>query len=203
MLWLVLAVALSAWLFLSSERQVVLAGHDSVLRPTLSGKAVIHTGPVLPDVRLDVGGPIGVDVTLGKTELRSMDELFERYAVLGSAPDGQRAVVVEQVESMLVAAVLRGAAISLAIVTGGILLWRLPGSQRRADLRRRIKESARTRHGLTTVGIGVVTVAVLAVAVWQPWGESGAPGADQEAGPVAGEWTPLADFLGAAIPVPE
>jgi hypothetical protein len=202
-LWLVLAVVLSAWLFLSSERQVVLAGHDSVLRPTLSGKAVIHTGPVLPDVRLNVGGPVGVDVTLGKTELRSMDELFERYAVLGSAPDGQRAVVVEQVESMLVAAVLRGAAISLVIVAGGVVLWWLPGSQRRADLRRHVKEAARTRHGLTTAGFGVVTAAVLAAAVWQPWGEAGAPAADKEAGPVAGDWTPLTDFLGAAIPVPE
>ena len=203
MLWLALAAGASAWLFLSSERQVVLAGHDSVLRPTLSGKAIIHTGPVLPDVRLDVSGPVGVDVTLGKTELRSMDELFERYAVLGSAPDGQRAVVVEQVESMLVAAVVRGAAISLAVVGGGVLLWSLLGSQRRADLRRRVRENGRTRHGLTTAGVGVVTVTVFAVAVWQPWGEPGAPAADKEAGPVAGDWTPLADFLGPEIPVPD
>ncbi|OIJ24928.1 metallophosphoesterase [Nocardioides luteus] len=203
MLWLVLTVGSSALLFLSSERPVVLAGHDSVLRPTLSGKAIIHTGPVLPDVRLDVEGPIGVDVTLGKTELRSMDELFERYAVLGSAPDGQRAVVVEQVESMLVAAVIRGAAISLAIVAGGVLLWWLPGAQRRADLRRRVAEAARTRHGLTTAGVGAVTVAVLAVAVWQPWGASGAPAADKRSEPVAGDWTPLARFLGTEIPVPD
>jgi hypothetical protein len=201
-LWLALTVGLSTWLFLSSERQVVLAGHDSVLRPTLTGKAVVHTGPVLPDVRLDIGGPVGVDVTLGKTELRSMDELFQRYAVLGSAPDGQRAVVVEQIESMLVAAVLRGAAVSLAIVAGGVLLWWLPGSERRADLRRRTTQAARTRHGLTTAGVGVVTVAVLAVAVWQPWGEPGAPASDKEAGPVAGDWTLLADFLGPEIPVP-
>ncbi len=203
MLWLALTVGSSAWLFLSSERQVVLAGHDSVLRPTLSGKAIIHTGPVLPDVRLDVGGPIGVDVILGKTELRSMDELFERYAVLGSAPDGQRAVVVEQVESMFVAAVIRGAAISLAIVAGGVLLWWLPGSRRRADLRRRMVEAARTRHGLTTAGVGAVTVAVLAVAVWQPWGASSSPAACKEAEPVAGDWTPLSRFLGPEIPVPD
>lgn len=198
-----LAVAVSAWLFLSSERQVVLAGHDSVLRPTLSGKAIIHTGPVLPDVRLDVAGPVGVDVTLGKTELRSMDELFERYAVLGSAPDGQRAVVLEQVESMLTAAVIRGAAVSLAIVAGGVLLWWLPGAERCAELRRRTTEAVRTRHGLATAGVGVVTVAVLAVAVWQPWGESPAPAADSRPEPVAGDWTPLADFLGREIPVPE
>ncbi|MGH3350051.1 MAG: metallophosphoesterase [Nocardioides sp.] len=191
------------WLFLSSERQVVLAGHDSVLRPTLTGKAIIHTGPVLPDVRLDVSGPVGVDVTLGKTELNSMDELFERYAVLGSAPDGQRAVVVEQVESMLVAAAVRGAAASLAIVAGGVLVWWLPGSRRRADLVGRVKESARTRHGLTTAGVGVVTVAVLVAAVWQPWGEPGPPAADKEAGPVAGDWTPLSDFLGPEIPLPD
>ncbi|MDR7312227.1 hypothetical protein J2S40_003285 [Nocardioides luteus] len=203
MLWLVLAVAASTWLFLSSERQVVLAGHDAVLRPTMSGKAIIHTGPVLPDVRLDIGGRIGVDVTLGKTELRSMDELFERYAVLGSAPDGQRAVVVEQIESMLVAAVVRGAAVSLAVVTGGVLLWWLPGSQRRADLGRRLKEAVRTRHGLATAGAGVVTVAVVTAAIWQPWGEAGAPRTDKEAGPVAGAWTPLADFLGPEIPVPD
>ncbi|NYI79496.1 hypothetical protein BJ988_004144 [Nocardioides panzhihuensis] len=202
-MWLVLAAVVSTWLFLSSERQVVLAGHDSVLRPTLSGKAIIHTGPVLPDVRLDVGGPVGVDVTLGKTELRSMDELFERYAVLGSAPDGQRAVVVEMVESMLVAAVLRGAAISLTIVAGVVLIWRLPGSSRRADLRRQLSAATRTRHGLTAAGVGAVTVSLLAVAVWQPWGESIAPASDKEAGPVSGDWTLLADFLGPEIPVPD
>nr|WP_260174018.1 metallophosphoesterase [Nocardioides albus] len=200
---MVLAALVSTWLFLSSERQVVLAGHDSVLSPTLSGKAIIHTGPVLPDVRLDVGGPVGVDVTLGKTELRSMDELFERYAVLGSAPDGQRAVVVEQVESMLVAAVLRGGAISLTVVAGVVLLWWLPGTSRRVDLRRRMAGATRTRRGLATAGVGVVTVSLLAVAVWQPWGESVAPAADKEAGPVSGDWTPLADFLGPEIPVPD
>ncbi|TQL67028.1 hypothetical protein FB381_0899 [Nocardioides albertanoniae] len=198
-----LAVGVSAWLFLSSERQMVLAGHDSTLRPTLSGKAIIHTGPVLPDVRLDVSGPVGVDVTLGKTELHSMDELFERYAVLGSAPDGQRAVVVEQVESMLVAAAVRGAAVSLVIVAGGVLLWRLPGPRRRADLLRLAKGRVRTRRGLATAGVGVVAVAVVAVAVWQPWNEPEAPAADRDAALVAGRWTPLGDFLGPEIPLPD
>lgn len=197
-----LAVATSAGLFLSSERQVVLAGHDSVLHPTLSGKAVIHTGPVLPDVRLDVAGPVGVDVTLGKTELRSMDELFERYAVLGSAPDGQRAVVVEQVESMLAAAVLRGAAISLVIVGGIVLLWRLPGPGRRADLREQVASAARTRRGLVTAVVGVTAASLLTVAIWQPWGEPAPPATDKEAGPVTGDWTSLAAFLGPEIPVP-
>ena len=51
-----LVVAVS--LFLNSSRTVVLVGHDTVVRPTMSRDALVRTGPLLPDLRIrDVGSP--------------------------------------------------------------------------------------------------------------------------------------------------
>ena len=65
-----LAVAVS--LFLNSSRTVVLVGHDTVVRPTLARDAVVETGPLLPDLRFRDVGPLGVTLTLGKTEVVSL-----------------------------------------------------------------------------------------------------------------------------------
>jgi hypothetical protein len=87
--WLVVSLVAATALFLGSSRTVVLASHDATLRPTLDGYVVLHTGPVLPDLRLDSGSTIGVDVILGKTNAETTEELVDRYAFLASHPEGQ------------------------------------------------------------------------------------------------------------------
>ena len=48
--------------------------------------AVVQTGPLLPDLRFRDVGPVGVTLTLGKTEVGSIEELVERYAFIASDP---------------------------------------------------------------------------------------------------------------------
>src|SRR5687768_13738765 len=66
--WLLLTAVLTLVVFLHSSRTTTLASHDAVIRPDLGGKVVLRTGPVLPDIRVDSGSRIGVEVTLGKTD---------------------------------------------------------------------------------------------------------------------------------------
>ena len=57
---------MTAVLFFSGTRSVELASHDAVVQPTLTGAAVLETGPVLPDVRIKGTGLLGVDIRLQK-----------------------------------------------------------------------------------------------------------------------------------------
>ena len=120
--WSPSAVALA--LFLNSSRTIVLASHDALVRPTLDGYVVLHTGPILPDFRVDSGTPIGVDVTLGKTNATSTQELLQRYAYIASQPEGQIAKVQRSIVGMAAAAALRGAVLGLVPVA----IWLAAGS---------------------------------------------------------------------------
>lgn len=182
--WLVVSLIAATTLFLGSSRTVVLASHDATLRPTLDGYVVLHTGPVLPDLRLDSGSTVGVDVVLGKTNAKTTEELVDRYAFLGSQPEGQIAKVRRSLVDMAVAAALRGGALGLLPV----IVWIVIGPARRRDLVSR----ARSRRG----GAFVVVLAVVAAALWQPWrGQD--PTTDD-----ARSWATLADYLGPGVPVP-
>ncbi|CUR55485.1 Metallophosphoesterase [metagenome] len=191
--WLRLLAALAAWavvtllvalpLFLSSDREVVLASHESVVRPTFAGEIVVHTGPVLPDVRRASGGVLGVDVTLGKTEARTTGELVERYAFIASQPESQVAIVRDAVLDMAFSALLRGglvAALPLAV-------WLLLGRRRRREL----GAWARGPRLVPVVGV----TALVGLLWWQPWHVRG-PVDDQG-------WQSLASFLGPSVPLPE
>lgn len=186
--WLLLAVVIGSALFLTSHRSIVLASHDAVLRPDLSGRVELNTGPVLPDLRTNAGGRIGVRVDLGKTEARTADELIQRYAVIAAGPDGQVAKIHQAVRDMAVAAAIRGAA--FAVIP--MVLWWAIGAERRRELARR----ARSRRGL----LALLVLVVLVVAVWQPWRPWQS---DEPTGADRGEWTPLADYLGSAVPLPD
>ena len=179
------AVTAGLLVFVSSSRDVVVASHDAVVRPDFSGAAVLHTGPVLPDVRVDTGSPVGVDVRLGKTDASSIDDLVQRYALLASQPDGQVEKLTDTVQRMALDAALRGAVIGLLPVG----VWVLVGPVRRRELAAR----AGRRH----LVVGVVAAAVLVVAVLQPWA--------QDDDPVEGgeDWESLATFLGPGVPVPD
>jgi len=183
-IWLALGVLCGIAFFLQSGRSVVLASHDATVRPTLTGYVEAHTGPVLPDVRFPSGGRIGVDVYLGKTEAVSTEALIERYAVIASQPEGQRAKVQTALTDMAVAAGLRGAAV--ALVPMG--LWFLLGRRRRTELGHRL---------CSPVILGVGALAFIgAVLVWEPWDR---PDPTLEA---EQDWQTLADFVGQEVPLP-
>ncbi len=183
--WAVVAVAAGMALFLNSSRTVVLASHDAVMRPTLDGYVVLRTGPVLPDLRISSGGTVGVDVQLGKTNAETTEELVQRYAYIGSQPEGQIAKIRGSLRDMAVAAALRGAALGLLPVG----VWLLIGPARR----RQVWAAARSRRGAA----GAVVLALVVVAIWQPWRGRETTSDDERT------WTALPDYLGPDVPVPE
>ena len=181
--WLLLSVGLAVVLFLGSSRTLVVASHQAVVSPSLSGQIVLHTGAVLPDLRLPTGRALGVDVVLGKTQAASTQELVQRYAFIGSHPDGQVAAVEAAVWDMWISAALRGALLG-AVPIG---VWLLIGRARRVELAR----SVRSPRGIVVVsGVGVLSLLLLL----QPWHRAGAGAEDVTA------WTPLAEFAGTSLP---
>ena len=185
--WLVVAVVTGISVFLNQERNVVVASHDAVLKPTFSGEVVVRTGPVLPDVRMDSGRWLGVDIQLGKTNAESIGELVQRYAVMAGQPEGSIAKVRLAVADMALDAAIRGAVAGLIPVA----VWLLVGRERRRQLWGMVGR----RHAVAAgVVLGVVVSGVL---VWEPWSESEAPRAEEQ------NWLPLPAFLGPSVPVPD
>ncbi|ANH38288.1 hypothetical protein I601_1857 [Nocardioides dokdonensis FR1436] len=190
--WLGGSLLATGFLFLSSEREVSLASHDSVVRPTLSGQVELRTGPVLPDLRISarppLGLPIGISVQLGKTEAASTGELAQRYALIASAPEGPEAKLRSAIVDMALDALLRG----LVIGAVPVLVWVLLGQRRRRELLRRLP----TPYG----ALVALLVLAMALGLWQPWtpADDAVAAAEDER-----EWVPLADFVGPGVPLPE
>ena len=179
-----LGVGVAVSLFLTSSRTVVLVGHDTVVRPTLAKDAVVETGPLLPDFRFRDVGPLGVTLTLGKTEVGSIEELVERYALIAGDPRAPIEKVQDVVLDMAVSAALRGLGVGLVPVAFFLLL----GRHRRGELFRGV----RTRQGLVALPL----LMVLPVLVWQPW-ES-----DEETQEEQGSWQTLAELAGPDVVLP-
>ncbi len=177
-----LTVAVS--LFLSGSRTIVLVGHDTVVRPTLSGDAVIQTGPLLPDFRLRDVGPVGVNLTLGKTEVSSVDELVDRYAFIASDPTPQVEKVQVAMRDLAVSAALRGLGVGLL----PIAVFLLVGPHRRGELFRGV----RSRQGF----LALVLLLILPVLIWQPWESREATQEEQ------GTWQTLAEVVGPGVVLP-
>jgi predicted phosphodiesterase len=185
--WAVTALVVGLTLFLNAHRTTVLAGHDAVVQPSLDGNVVLATGPVLPDVRLDVPGVLGVRIVLGKTDATSSEELFERYALIASNSEAQIAKVRGLVVEMALASALRGAAVGAIPVLAFLIL----GASRRRDL----LEGVRGLHARPLLGAGLAVAVVLGL--WQPWY------GDESEVDRTRDWMPLAEFLGPTVPVPE
>ena len=177
------AVAAFLWLFLGGSRTIVLASHDAEVQPTLTGMAVLRTGPLLPDFRRETGTPIGVDIQLGKTEADSVEELIQRYGFIASDPEPQEAKLLAAVRDMAMTAAVRAVGLGLLPVA----IWLLLGPHRRGELFRGV----RTRRGV----FGLVLLAVLPMLLWQPW-ENDENTQEQQRG-----WEPLDTFMaGFALP---
>lgn len=177
--WLVTSLVAFVVLFSNSSAEATLLSHQATLRPSLSlgttGEVTLHTGPLLPDVRIPSNAPISVDVTLGKTTTDSLEQLVARYAFLASAADGERSKLTSVVASMAIAAGIRAAVLGAF----PLLLWGVVGAARRREL----ITYCPTPRG----AIAVTAAAVLTVGLWQPWsgGDS-----EQDNG-----WTALPAYL--------
>lgn len=182
--WLVLAAIAAATIFVGSERTIDVIGHEAVVSADLSGEVVLLTGPVLPDVRAPSGSGVGVQIQLGKTDTTEITVLTERYAAIASQPDGQIAAVGRAVQSMLVAAVLQGAALGAV----PLLAWAAVGRDRRRHLLGRL----RTTHGAFVTGVVLAVVAGLAI-----------PEIVGRPQPEPRRWVPLAEFIGPGVPLPD
>ena len=179
-----LGLAVAGFLFLNSNRTVVLVGHDTVVRPTIARDAVIETGPVLPDFRIRDVGPVGVTLALGKTQVGSIEELVDRYAYIAGDPTAQVDKVRGVVIDMAVAAAIRGLGVGLLPIAVFLLL----GRHRRGQLFRGLG----TRQGL----LALVLLLVLPLLIWQPW-ESPAETQEEQ-----GTWERLEDYVGAEAVLP-
>lgn len=186
-LWAGVALLVGSALFFGSSRTTTLVGHDAEVSPIMDGHAVLLTGPVLPDVRIDLGHPLGAEVALGKTEAENTEELFARYALIASNADAQAAKVVDLLLEMAVSSALRGAAAGAVPV----LLYLILGPTRRREMWQEIR-TLRPRP----VFAAVLAVA-LVVAAWQPWFREEPQVASSR------DWVSLGDFLGDEVPLPE
>lgn len=183
--WIVLTLGIGLLLFLSSHRTVDVASHEADLHPDLSGKVVLRTGALLPDVRTDSGFPIGVEIVLGKTDVASIEALTNRYATIGSHPQGQIDRVEDALRDMAVDALVRGGALALV----PIVLWVAVGPDRRRQLVREVT----SRAGIAST----VALCLVGVGVAQPWRWDDGPARPAE------KWQTLQQFLGPDVRLPK
>ena len=154
--WLV--VALPAWvlLFSHSQTEMVVAGHDAVVRPNLDGHVRLDLGPYLPDVRTSTRARIGVDVEVGKTTASTAPELAVRYAAIAAHPDAEQGRVLEELVDLAWVEALRAGLIGLAPIG----LWLLLGPARRAQL---------VAHPVRSGAAAATGLALVVVLLTQPW----------------------------------
>ncbi|WP_156409771.1 metallophosphoesterase [Nocardioides sp. Soil796] len=178
--WLLLAVPSALAIFLSSSTTVTVASHDATVSPSLGQYVTIRTGPFLPDVRRDSGGPIGVDIVLGKTEADSTEMLVERYAFIASQPQSQVAIVERAVTRLVWDAAARGAVLAVF----PLLLWALIGRQRRTEIFGRTP-----KHLIVATLATGTTIAAVVVLVIKPWQTDETKVVDQS------QWQSLQSYL--------
>jgi predicted phosphodiesterase len=150
--------------FIHSERHIVIGAHDATVQPNFSGHAGLDFGPLIPRVRLPAGTPlgIGVEITMGESEVSDLNQLVARDAVIASQPQGEIAAVRSSIRSMAVDAALRALGTAVLAVLLAVLAWRAVGSDRRRQIWASVRHPHR-RQAWTGAGLGVVTLAALAL----------------------------------------
>jgi predicted phosphodiesterase len=148
--------------FIHSQRDIVIGAHDATVQPDFSGHARIDFGPIIPQIRIPAGAPLGlgVTVTLGESEVTELDDLVARDAVIASQPQGEIASVRSTILSMVVDALLRALGTAVLVVLIAIGAWRAVGSERRHLIWGAIRHPDR-RQTWIGAGVGVLVVAAL------------------------------------------
>ncbi len=155
--WLLVALPLGFTIFLHSSKSTVLASHDAVVSPTLDGFATLDLGPYLPNLRYPSGTRLGAQIDLGKTNLTTYEALIQRYAFIGSQPEGQIAKLRATLTDLAVDSAVSGGLLALTAPA----VWLALGRRRRAELSRHV-----TVRRVAVVGLAG---AVVAAAATQPW----------------------------------
>ena len=148
--------------FVHSERAIVIGAHEATVQPDFSGFAHVDLGPLIPRFRVPAAAPlgIGINITLGDSEVTDLNALLARDAVIASHPQGEIAALGSAVVSMLVEAVLRALGVALLAVLGVVLAWRAVGPDRRRALRSAARRP-RPRQVVGAAAVGVVALGAL------------------------------------------
>jgi len=182
--WLAVALPVAGLVFTASSKTTVVASHDAVISPTFDGYATLDLGPYLPNLRYPSGSRLGAEIVLGKTNLGSYEALIERYAVIGSQPEGEIGKIRTALIDMAQDSAVSGALVGLA----GPTLWWMLGGRRRSELFAHVTLRRASAFGLALVVAGV--------AVSQPWNRRD-PVLEQET-----TWRPVSEEL-RDVPLPE
>lgn len=181
--WLVVALPAAALTFAGSTKDTVVAGHDAAVSPSFDGFVTLDLGPFVPKLRYPSGHRLGAEIRLGKTNLLSYDAMIERYAVIGSQPEGEIAKIRTALTDLARDSALSGSLVGLAAPT----LWWLLGPRRRSELFAHV-----TPRNVSAL---LLAAAVGAVAVVQPWDRRD-PVLEQDTA-----WRPIGSELsGVALP---
>lgn len=183
LVWAVVAIPTSLYLFFNSSTTTVIASHDAVVRPTLDGYATFDLGPYLPNLRHPSPTAFGATIDLGKTNVNSYGALVERYAFIASQPESQVAKLGETIAGMAAESLVRGGLVGLLAP----LLWVMLGARRRSELRSHLT--------VPRVVAALLAGAVVVIAVQRPWATS------TEEFTQGVEWQPVGQALpGVSIP---
>jgi hypothetical protein len=187
LIWLALAVLIGLAVFVTSSTRTTVAGHDAEVRPTMDGWVTVRTGAVLPDLRVRTEHRLGVELTLGKTQVNSVEDLVDRYALLAADPDAQVARVRSAVRGLAWEAGLRGAlAASVAVA-----FWALVGRSRRREL---VHLGGSDRRW---VAVGVVGALGAGLVAWQPWRQP------EPLFITAEDWQSIGEYAGPGVTIPK
>ncbi len=176
-LWALIAFPATYLLLMTDSDATVIAGHDVQVQISTDSYATVEFGPYLPDVRYPLSHPPGVRLDVGKTNVDSYSALLQRYATIGSHPEGEIHKVKSLLLRMILANGIRGAAIGLA----GPALWLALGDRRRRELVRMVT-GKRLAIGATALA---VIVAGTVVVPWEKSPESA----------TSASWEPIEKFV--------
>lgn len=158
--------------FLHTERTTTIGAHTATVRGTFDGHATVHAGPLLPELRVDAGGPLGTgaDIVLHDSPITNFEQILARDAAIAAAPEGEIAKVSGELRDVALMSALRGLGAGVATVAAILLLWWLLGPSRRAELRAAWPPSGRP------ILVGLVLLITVAGSIWYALPQrSGAP----------------------------
>lgn len=162
----VVSLVVAAATFLDTERAVTIGAHNATASPTFDGHVTIVSGPLLPELRMPSGAPLGIgaEVVLRDSPDTDLERVLAQDAAIASQPDGEIAAMTSEISQMARDALVRGAAVGVITMVGLVVVWTAVGARRRRELREAWPPSSRT----LATGVALAVVFVGAVVVYLP-----------------------------------